>query len=96
MRTIHDIILSPIITEKSSTLKDNNNIVAFKVLRGANKIEIKGAIEKLFKVKVLDVRSAVVRGKKKRVGRNTGMTPNYKKAYVTLSKDSKISFFEGV
>jgi large subunit ribosomal protein L23 len=96
MQTLHDIVVSPILTEKSSLLKEDNNTVAFKVAKNANKIQIKEAVEKLFKVKVLDVRSAIVRGKRKRVGRNIGMTSNYKKAYVTLSKDSKISFFEGV
>jgi large subunit ribosomal protein L23 len=93
---MHNIILSPIITEKGSILKEGDNTVIFKVARYANKIEIKNAVEKLFKVKVLGVRSANIKGKKRRVGRNIGSTPNYKKAYVTLAKDAKISFFEGV
>ena len=89
MRSMQNIILSPIIT-------DEENTIVFKVARYANKIEIKNAIEKLFKVKVLDVRSANIKGKRKRVGRNIGSTPNYKKAYVTLAKGAKIGFFEGV
>jgi len=96
MQTLHDIVVAPIITEKSNVMKENNNTVAFRVDINANKIQIKNAVEKLFKVKVLNVRSNIVRGKQKRVGRNLGMTSNYKKAYVTLSKESKISFFEGV
>ena len=96
MQNMHDIIVAPIITEKSSLLKDDNNTIVFRVSKNANKIQIKEAIEKLFKVKVLNVRSAIIRGKRRRVGRNIGMTSNYKKAYVTLAKESKISFFEGV
>lgn len=95
-KIIQDVVLGPIITEKSNGLKEGNNTIAFCVSRNANKIEIKSAVEKLFKVKVLNVRSVIVRGKEKRVGKNVGMTDNFKKAYVTLSKDNKISFFEGV
>ncbi len=96
MHAIQDIIISPIVTEKTSTQKEIDNTVAFKVARHANKIQIKDAVERLFNVKVLDVRSINVRGKRKRVGRNFGKTPNFKKAYVTLAKNAKISFFEGV
>jgi len=96
MHTLHNIVVAPIVTEKSNLQKEENNTVAFRVSRTANKIEIKNAVEKMFKVKVLGVRSTITRGKKKRVGKNFGMTQNFKKAYVTLSKDSKISFFEGV
>lgn len=96
MQTLQDIVIAPIVTEKSSLMKEENNTVAFKVAMDANKIQIKNAVEKLFKVKVLNVRSTITHGKKRRVGKNIGMTSNYKKAYVTLSKESKISFFEGV
>ncbi len=96
MNNIHDIIVSPIITEKSSIQKDENNTVSFKVAMSANKIQIKDAVEKLFNVKVLGVRSTNYRGKNKRVGKNFGRTSDFKKAYVTLEKGAKVSFFEGV
>lgn len=96
MHTMQNLIIGPIVTEKATLQKEDTNTIVFKVAKHANKIQVKEAIEKLFKVKVLDVRSVNVRGKTKRVGRNFGKLSNFKKAYVTLSKDSKISFFEGV
>ena len=70
--------------------------VVFEVARDANKIEIRRAVEKLFKVSVTDVRTLVVRGKVKRVGRFTGQRPSWKKAFVTLKPGDNIEFFEGV
>ena len=70
--------------------------VVFEVARDANKIEIRQAVEKLFKVTVTDVRTLVVRGKVKRVGRFTGQRPRWKKAFVTLKPGDNIEFFEGV
>ena len=78
-------------------MKEDLRTVAFKVLRDANKIEIKDAVEKMFKVKVQSVRTANFHGKKRRQGRYTGRRPDWKKAYVTLKKGEKmIEFSETV
>jgi len=92
MKPLHQIIRKPLITEKSSLLKEVGDTVAFEVALDANKIEIKQAIETAFNVKVKNVRTLVVAGKVKRVGRNFGKRSNFKKAYVTLSEGS-IDFF---
>lgn len=91
----YDIVLRPIITEKSTLLKDNGNQYVFEVQRDANKIEIKKAVEKLFKVKVVSVQVAMMDGKKKRLGRFFGKRPDWKKAIVKLSPKDKIGIFEG-
>ncbi len=91
----YDIIRRPIITEKSTLLKDVGNQYIFEVLRSANKIEIKKAVEKLFKVKVLDVHVSNMEGKKKRLGRFAGKRSDWKKAIVKLSPKDKITIFEG-
>ena len=91
------VLKLPVITEKSTSLKDNFRTVAFKVLRDANKIEIKDAVEKMFKVKVQSVRTANFHGKKRRQGRHVGRRPDWKKAYVTLKQGEKmIEFSESV
>lgn len=92
MKPIHQILKKPLITEKSTLLKDDNKTVAFEVTMNANKIEIKKAIEKAFDVKVKDVRTMVVAGKPKRVGRTFGRRSNVKKAYITLA-EGDIDFF---
>lgn len=86
MKPLYQIISKPLITEKSSMLKEVDNVVAFEVAMSSNKIEIKQAIEKAFKVKVQDVRTLIVAGKSKRFGRNMGKRSNVKKAYVTLAE----------
>lgn len=91
MNSYRDIIIAPIITEKSASLEANNTYV-FKVDIKANKTSIKQAIEKIFNVKVKEVRTVNSHPKKKRVGRYTGMTNKYKKAYVTLKEGNSISF----
>ena len=68
----------------------------FEVARDANKVEIRQAVQTLFKVSVTDVRTLVVRGKEKRVGRFSGRRPSWKKAFVTLKPGDNIEFFEGV
>lgn len=91
-----DIILKPVITEKSM-LGVADKKYTFKVAKSASKIEIAKAVEELFKVKVASVNTVNVRGRLRRQGRNEGYTPSWKKAYVTLTKDSKnIEFFEGM
>jgi large subunit ribosomal protein L23 len=96
MREAYQIIRRPLITEKGTDLKDQTNQYLFEVARDANKIEIKRAIESLFRVKVLQVRTLSVKGKKKRLGRFVGRTSDWKKAVATLKEGEAIEFFEGV
>ena len=97
MRGAHDIILAPLITEKSTLLKERRATLVFRVERRANKVEIRQAIEKLFKVKVASVRTENVRGKIKRMGRFSGRRSDWKKAFVTLKPGEKmIEYFEAV
>ena len=109
MRDAQSIIKRPLLTEKTARLRETGGAsaahaegeqyaqqVVFEVASDANKIEIKGAIQKLFKVTVTDVRTLVVRGKLKRVGRFAGRRPSWKKAFVTLQPGDNIEFFEGV
>ncbi len=93
----HHIIIRPVITEKSTLLKDQNRVICFEVARSANKIEIKKAVEHLFKTKVESVRTQSKTGKIRRVGRNLGKTKAWKKAYVQLKEGEKmIEYFEAV
>jgi large subunit ribosomal protein L23 len=91
----YDVVVRPIITEKSSLLKETANQYVFEVQRDANKIEIKKAVEKLFKVKVVSVSVMQLEGKKKRMGKFSGKKSDWKKAYVKLSPKDKITIFEG-
>ena len=92
-----EILRLPVITEKSTRAKEELRTVAFKVARSANKIEIKDAVEKIFKVKVKSVRTANFHGKKRRQGRYSGYRADWKKAYVTLKEGEKmIEFSEAV
>jgi large subunit ribosomal protein L23 len=97
MNQRENVLKLPVITEKSTFIKDTQRTVTFKVQRDANKIEIKNAVEALFKVKVESVRTANFHGKKRRQGRYTGRRPDWKKAYVTLKEGEKmIEFSEAV
>lgn len=91
---IYSVIKKPHVTEKTSLGSDATNTIAVVVDRDANKIEIKKAVEELFKVKVETVRTVNVAGKVKRYGRNFGKKSNWKKAYVTLQKGQSLDFFE--
>ncbi len=91
---IYSVIKKPHVTEKTSLGSDVTNTVAIVVDRNANKIEIKQAVEALFKVKVEDVRTVNVSGKVKRFGRNSAKRSNWKKAYVSLQEGQSIDFFE--
>jgi len=94
MKSPYDVIVRPIITERTSEMMEQKKYV-FEVDRRVNKTEIKKAVEAIFKVKVTSVRTMNVPGKPKRYGRYSGYTPGYKKAIVTLSPDSKdLAFFE--
>lgn len=93
---INKIIKRILVTEKSTAARDASNKYFFEVDRKANKVEIAGAVEKLFKVKVVDVRVMHVLGKKKRMGRIVGQKISWKKAVVTLAAGNSIEFAEGV
>jgi large subunit ribosomal protein L23 len=96
MRREYRVIEAPLITEKGTFVNESGNQVVFQVRTDANKIEIKQAVEKLFKVKVVKVRTANILGKTRRVGRSMGSRPDWKKAYVTLGEGQRIDFFEQV
>jgi len=93
---IYQIIKEPRITEKSNLQKKDANQVSFKIDRRANKVEIKKAVETLFKTKVIEVRTMNIRGKRRRMGRNLGKKSDWKKAIVKLAPDKSIEFFEGM
>ena len=97
MKTAHDVIVKPVITERSMDMARDKRYV-FKVIKGASKTEIKYAVEEVFKVKVKAVNTMNMPGKKKRLGsRKQGMTPAWKKAIVTLTPESEtIAFFDGM
>jgi large subunit ribosomal protein L23 len=109
MRAPEQIIKRPLLTEKGTALKETGGRpdenfdpeeispqLLFEVARDANKVEIRHAVEKLWNVTVVKVRTAVVRGKEKRMGRHVGRRPAWKRALVTLAPGQKIEFFEGV
>jgi len=94
----NQIIRRPLVTEKSTLLRESGaNVIAFEVAPTANKIEVKRAVEELFKVKVEEVRLFNVRGKIKRMGRWAGRRRDWRKAYVRLKEGEKApDFIEGV
>ncbi len=96
MKNLKSIIRRPIITEKATWLKENSNKYAFEVEKKCNKIEIKKAIEELFNVSVLDVRTYSTHGKVRTRGRFRGKRADWKRAIVTLKDGDSIEFFEGV
>lgn len=92
----YDIIIRPVVTEKTNIQKEAANQVTFEVDRKANRIEVRRAIERIFNVRVANVRTMQVRGKFKRRGRVLGKRRDWKKAIVTLRPGQRIEFFEGV
>jgi len=93
----NQIIRRPLVTEKSTVLRESSNVIAFEVAPNANKIQVKDAVEKLFNVKVEEVRLFNVRGKMKRMGRFEGKRRDWRKAYVRLKAGEKApDFIEGV
>jgi large subunit ribosomal protein L23 len=109
MRSPESVIKRPLLTEKGTRLKETGgqspddldpdtvkSQLLFEVARDANKVEIRYAVEKLWNVDVLEVRTCIVRGKEKRVGRFVGRTSHWKKAIVTLAQGQNVEFFEGV
>ncbi|MBW2147458.1 MAG: 50S ribosomal protein L23 [Deltaproteobacteria bacterium] len=95
MKTLYEVVKRPLITEKSTLQKDQHNQLTFEVDRKANKLEIKKAVEDLFKVKVINVRVINMEGKQKRMGRFLGKKRDWKKAVVRLRTGDRIEFFEG-
>jgi large subunit ribosomal protein L23 len=93
---IYRIIREPHIAEKANLVKEKYNQITLKVDKRANKIEIKEAVEKIFKKKVIEVNTINVEGKKRRVGRNIGKKNDWKKAIVKLAPGENIEFFEGI
>jgi large subunit ribosomal protein L23 len=92
----YKIIRRPIVTEKGSNLKESANQIVFEVALDANKQEIRKAVQKIFKVTVLSVRTQNRLGKRKRLGRWLGRRKNWKKAIITLKEGDRVEFFEGV
>jgi large subunit ribosomal protein L23 len=96
MRDPRQVIVRPVVTERSTTQAEDSGKYTFIVHRAANKIDIKNAVQSLFEVKVKNVRTANFRGKLRRVGRSEGFKPAYKKAVVTLVEGERIDMYEGV
>ncbi|MHB1421498.1 MAG: 50S ribosomal protein L23 [Bacillota bacterium] len=95
MRNAHEVLIKPVISEKSTSLMEQNKYT-FIVDPNANKLEIKKAVEDAFKVTVLKVNTLKVKGKLRRQGKYEGLTPDRKKAYVTLKSGDRIEIFEGL
>lgn len=92
--TPEQVIRRPIVlTEKANAMRENDNQVVFEVARAANKVQIKDAVQRLFKVRVTDVNTMILRGKDRRMGRGYAKTQNWKKAIVTLKEGDSIDFF---
>jgi large subunit ribosomal protein L23 len=87
--TVHEVILRPIVTEKGVTKKEAENTLCFEVHAGANKTQVRQAVEKLFKIKVAEVRTMNIEGKLRRRGKFFGYRSDWKKAYVTLKPGQK-------
>lgn len=96
MRDARQVVKRALITEKGSVLREQANQYSFEVDAEANKIEIKRAVEAIFKVKVKDVRTQMMHGKVKRLGRSQGRRPDWKRAIVTLAADQTIELFDQV
>lgn len=95
MKHVYDVLRGPLLTEKGTMLKETENKVLFRVAKDANKIEIRKAVEEIFKVKVEAVATINCKGKKKRMGRYEGRRPDWKKAIITLKKGEKLDIVEG-
>ena len=96
MNNVYDVIKKPLITEKGTRLKEENNTIILQVSTEANKMDIKRAVETVFKVKVADVRTITFKGKKKRLGARQGVRSDWKKAVVTLKEGEAVEYLEGV
>jgi large subunit ribosomal protein L23 len=93
---ITDVLRRPLITEKTSIMREDGRTIVFQVAHGANKLQVKRAVEQLLGAKVASIRTSIVHGKIKRQGRFAGQRPDWKKAYVTLRAGEKMpEFLEG-
>ncbi|UCG65062.1 MAG: 50S ribosomal protein L23 [Deltaproteobacteria bacterium] len=92
----YQVLKRPLVTEKGTKQKEQSNQIAFEVDRRANKILVRNAVENIFKVKVLGVKVINVKGKERRIGKNVGKKPDWKKAIVRIAPGETIEFFEGV
>jgi large subunit ribosomal protein L23 len=95
MKDLYSVIKRPLITERGTHLKETQNKYFFEVARSANKVEIRQAVEALFRVHVTSIHTIFLKGKKKRMGRFLGKRPDWKKAVVTLKPGDSIEFIEG-
>ncbi|MGH7355833.1 MAG: 50S ribosomal protein L23 [Candidatus Rokuibacteriota bacterium] len=95
MRDPREVLIRPLMTEKSMRQKEEHNSVTFRVRPDANKLEIRAAVEAVFSVKVAEVRTANYEGKLKRMGKHQGRRSDWKKAIVTLQPGHKIELLEG-
>ena len=93
---LHDVIRRPLVTEKSTVARETGNLVTLAVDPRASKHEVQRAVEMLFDVKVLSVRTMRMAPKQRRVGKNAGRKPEWKKALVQLAEGQSIEFFEGM
>lgn len=93
---IEQVLIKPLLTEKSSIVTENTNRYVFKVQTKANKYQVKDAVEKMFDVKVVNVRTAVLPGKVKRSGKGHSKTSSWKKAYVQIAEGQKLELFKGI
>jgi len=96
MKDSRDVLIKPVITENSMLKMEENNTYTFKVAKDSNKIQIRNAVEEIFDVKVDNVNTMNMRGKKRRLGRNEGRTASWKKALVKLAEGDSIEIFEGL
>jgi large subunit ribosomal protein L23 len=94
MAELHDVLIRPIFSEKTTALQQGANVYTFEVGESANKLQIKNAVQTLFDVEVQAVRTVIMRGKNKRFGRFYGKRSNWKKAYVRLADGHSLNFFE--
>lgn len=92
MKNPRDVIIEPIITEKSANISMDGSKYVFKVIKTTNKVEVKKAIEVIFNVKVLKVNIVNVKPRPKKMGKHAGFTSGYKKAYITLADGNSIDF----
>lgn len=93
MRNPYEVLIKPVVSEKTTSLMEENKYT-FKVDKNANKIEIKHAVETIFKVDVTDVKTMNVHGKMKRQGKSQGLTPDWKKAIVSVKSGQRLPIFE--
>lgn len=96
MMDSYQVLKRPLVTEKGTKQKEQANQIAFEVDRRANKILVRNAVENIFKVKVIGVKVINVKGKERRIGRNVGKKPDWKKAIVRIAPGETIEFFERV